>query len=191
MRFISQPLPRNILPVVETSSSAGYMTSPGLDFGMSYFEPFDGSGNVTVPNGFSVMISFPMFNILGTLTVTVYEDDSAHATNSNKKLQVLSSWSESTFKPMPAMVYSKARLISVRLHLDHKYLMHIEMGSFKMLYSFRTPSNTPQLLAKGVFNCSVDFYGEFKHHLHCNLQRECIYGEDETGWWRFCFTILQ
>jgi hypothetical protein len=175
---------------MKTSSSTGYVTFPGfIDFGMNKYQPYEGSGNITAPDGYSVMISFPMFNMFGTVEVTAYQDDPGVANNDNatRRLQILSSWSDTRFKPVPARVYFNVRVISVRIYPDDSWDRSEEMGSFMMLYSFHKPSNTPQVVAKGVFNCSVNFYGHFKHHLHCNLQRECIHGEDETGWCNILF----
>jgi hypothetical protein len=201
VRILLQDLSlRNDLPVVVTEAGySGYMTSPGFHAGFRYPEPYTGVGNVTVPDGHSVMISFPDFNVFGSLTVTVFrhirrdvgngsEDqnvgigskDQAISENS-EAFNFVTSFSESGSKFVPARVFTSASLVSVRLHSMRKGSRMVEIASFKMLFTFHLHSRIPEKLEDGLFNCSVNFYPAFRRHLDCNLLKECLDGQDETG----------
>jgi hypothetical protein len=58
---------RNLLPVVATSESAGYVTSPGFDQGFMYVQPYLGAmkTDLTVPDNRSLVISFHTANVAG------------------------------------------------------------------------------------------------------------------------------
>ena len=61
----------------------------------------------------------------------------------------------------------------------------------------------PQRVLNGEWNCSVDYWGDFRGHLLCNLQTQCAGGEDEQdcgyttcthgGFWLHgvCYVITQ
>ena len=47
-------------------------------------------------------------------------------------------------------------------------------------FSFHPVGKVPVTLNTGLYNCSVDYYWRFHHHLDCNLKVECEDGQDET-----------
>ncbi|KAL8565917.1 hypothetical protein ACOMHN_000494 [Nucella lapillus] len=51
----------------------------------------------------------------------------------------------------------------------------------KFLFSFHAANQLPNVLNSGLWNCSVTHYAGFRHHVHCNLDKECEGGEDEGG----------
>jgi hypothetical protein len=50
---------------------------------------------------------------------------------------------------------------------------------FKLLFSFHPEKQAPVRLSSGLFNCSVENFPTFRHHLDCNNVQECEEGEDE------------
>lgn len=97
-------------------------------------------------------------------------------------------WSESGSKAVPAKAFREASLVSVLFvdklaglgnFFESPWL--VEIGGFKMRYSFHPHSQSPAQLENGLMNCSVDYYHTFQEHLDCNLMTECMNGQDETG----------
>jgi hypothetical protein len=72
--FFSQDISsRDSLPVVMTSSTTGYVTSPGFDAGFDVPLPYVGAVNVTIPPDCSLMISFPLSNFRERLDITILQ----------------------------------------------------------------------------------------------------------------------
>jgi hypothetical protein len=201
--FFSRPLStRSSLLVSQASPTTGYVASPGFDAGFRFVHDYQGWANVTVPKAHGLLVSFPVFNLFqmdevyshpvieAWLELTVYGGGSERNNNVSADNDVLDHWRESNRKSLPARVYHNA----TRSHLFMDFsafidgttkeldlAAKIEIGGFKMLYSFHLPSRRPVQNDKGLFNCSVDFYLDFSQHLHCNLEVECQGGQDETG----------
>jgi hypothetical protein len=101
--------------------------------------------------------------------------------------EVIVQWNETGSKSVPAQVFHNAMLITLHLfsliHLDPMPddQRPIELGAFKMLYSFHSSSDSPTQVVNTLFNCSGDLYTSFRQHLHCNMEVECFNREDETG----------
>ena len=53
----------------------------------------------------------------------------------------------------------------------------------KLFFSFHPKTKVLHKLSSGLYNCSVDYYQTFRHHLDCNLKVEC---EDERDEGRHC-----
>ena len=73
----------------------------------------------------------------------------------------------------------KANNISIRWRLTMNNRGQSVCSTIRI--SFHPKDKVPQRLDNGMYNCSVDFYWRFKHHLDCNLKVECEDGRDETG----------
>ena len=52
---------------------------------------------------------------------------------------------------------------------------------FELLFSFQSDSKVLDKLKSGLYNCSVEDYWRYRHHLECNLKVECEDGRDEAG----------
>ena len=50
---------------------------------------------------------------------------------------------------------------------------------FRLLFSFHNQSVLPSRLRDGLWNCSVPHWSDFQPHFPCNLQADCLHGEDE------------
>lgn len=160
-----------MLPLVTTSPSAGYVTSPGFQAGFDFVYPYDGAAAIAIPANHSVMVSFPTANIAGRLYLTlVQQADQQHDAEKSDH-----TWYESGDRFIPARVFTSAVSLSLQLTTKGGH------GRFKMLYSFHDVLRTPLQLVDGKFNCSTDTYPDFQQYLHCNLAKECEDGRDETG----------
>jgi hypothetical protein len=148
-------------------------------------------------------LAIPSWLLLDTLQITVYgeragnkleegktKNGTLHETSVSRSdaADVISSWSESGCKSLPARVFHRATLVTLTLASAQvvqvdlpNWPRRVELESFKMLYSFHPAIQSPVQLDNGRFNCSVDYYDAFSQHLHCNLEQECQHGEDETG----------
>ena len=52
---------------------------------------------------------------------------------------------------------------------------------FRLLCSFHSQSDLPSQLPDGRWNCSVPDWSHFEQHFPCNLQADCVDGEDELS----------
>ncbi|KAL8595637.1 hypothetical protein ACOMHN_025673 [Nucella lapillus] len=57
----------------------------------------------------------------------------------------------------------------------------VNTACFRLYFTFLPEDKKPEKLANGFWNCSVEHYASFHHHLACNLKTECEDGRDETG----------
>ncbi|PVD34062.1 hypothetical protein C0Q70_05324 [Pomacea canaliculata] len=53
-------------------------------------------------------------------------------------------------------------------------------SGFKLLFSFHNVSALPERLADNRWNCSVPHWSDFRQHFPCNLESDCVGGEDEA-----------
>ena len=69
----------------------------------------------------------------------------------------------------------------VRLKYHFNTLFHPATGrvGFRFFFSFHQNFSLPSQLSDGRWNCSLPHWTEFKRHFPCNLQAECVGGEDE------------
>jgi hypothetical protein len=52
--------------------------------------------------------------------------------------------------------------------------------AFMLRFSFHPPGRVPQRVGSGgLYNCSVDYFSTFRHHLDCNRRQDCEAGQDE------------
>ena len=58
---------------------------------------------------------------------------------------------------------------------------HIRTGSigFRFFFSFHDRSVLPSRLQDGRWNCSVPHWADFQAHFPCNMETDCVHGEDE------------
>jgi hypothetical protein len=63
------------------------------------------------------------------------------------------------------------------------HLVSCKVGGVSLKVTVLPLLHNPELLAteNGTYNCSVDYYGEFKDLFACDLEHQCAGGEDETG----------
>ena len=185
------------IPVVYTSALSGYMTSPGYDgktsltcmwaYGRTSLNVikhlFSGAklwGDLQVPSGHVIMISFSMLDLFlydtfltATGLLPVFVELYVTAMNGTQQRTHRLAFE----KRVPAEVYRATRL-NIRLGMtEHGDVCGV---GFKMLFSFHPEADAPQKLENGLFNCSVGHYSSFRQHLDCNLEQECQEGQDET-----------
>ncbi|KAK7480598.1 hypothetical protein BaRGS_00028174 [Batillaria attramentaria] len=71
---------------------------------------------------------------------------------------------------------------SLVITASYDKLVEIPRG-FKLLFSFHPVTKAPLFKMENaftpIFDCSGPRYASFKQHLHCNLDTECQHGEDE------------
>ena len=79
--------------------------------------------------------------------------------------------------PPSAEVYH-ADTVSVRLFTEWG---KVRGTGFRLLYSFHSRRQTPEMLANGMWNCSVAVWNSIKDHFPCDLKAQCAGGEDEKG----------
>jgi hypothetical protein len=52
--------------------------------------------------------------------------------------------------------------------------------AFKLRFSFHPLGRVPQHVGRrGLYNCSVDYFSTFRHHLDCDRRQDCEAGQDE------------
>ena len=185
------------IPVVYTSALSGYMTSPGYDgkrsltciwaYGRTSLNVinylFSGGelwGDLQVPSGHVIMISFSMLDLFlydsfptATGFLPIFVELYVTAMNGTQQR----THRLALEKRVPAEVYRATRL-NIRLMV--KEPGGVYGVGFKILFSFHPEADAPQKLENGLFNCSVGHYSSFRQHLDCNLEPECQEGQDET-----------
>ena len=67
----------------------------------------------------------------------------------------------------------------IEICVTHTWLRDITC--VKLFFSFHPKTKVLHKLSSGLYNCSVDYYQTFGHHLDCNLKVECEDERDEGG----------
>lgn len=128
--------------------------------------------HVPVPGNHVIMISFPLFDVPDVISICTYHTVWIIA-------QIDGSHSKKTKhcdRAPPATIYNTTNLY-LRVRSDAL----TKRTSVKMLFSFHNRSATPHKLPDGRWNCSVNYWDDFKMHLPCNLRSDCVHSEDEVG----------
>ena len=76
--------------------------------------------------------------------------------------------------------YSQGCCINNKEYTNKRYCEIDEYKSgFQMNFTFHNFSYLPQKLSDDRWNCSVDYFEDFKGHFLCDLYRDCNEGQDE------------
>ena len=129
--------------------------------------------SIRVPKNHVLMVSVPKIKMYFS-TVCVPGVEALSLTVNGKRVWMTCS----NIHPLAA-VYT-ARTFSVEFTTSGVLLSRLALATFKLFFSFHNGSAIPQQLPDGTWNCSVPHWSDFRHHLHCNLMRECAGGEDEV-----------
>lgn len=172
------------LPVVFTSPVSGFVTSFAYDGEICYALNVSAAAELLPPQGHVIMLSFPRFdigdlddNVCLTGSMSTALDDTGNDYVSllegrNGSFRVV--WERCGSHNIETNVFEN----SLRVHFVSKFKYNPNLG-FKAVFSYHKWSEVPTKLRSGLWNCSVSYYSDFKHHLECNLQLECHDGLDE------------
>ena len=164
---------RESFKVVHHAVTGGYITLHGFDQGLYYALWLRLSYILRLPRAHVVMLSFPYFH-LGIIHIPVKTFDYLelwYCAEHNKWKKIWRKHGSAGIKPD---IYDTSLLFKFRsTHTK-------STRGFKCLYTFLLPTEAPDKLSGGVFNCTRH-YTKFRHHLDCNLRVECHHKEDETG----------
>ena len=156
----------NSLKVVHTFPSKGYMTALSRKH---CFTDAEVCGNLTVPAGHVVMVSFERSSVYQHVTsASLFLDGQRRDDFRIDKY---------FFEDYRTQTFFNADLLRLCVILT---LRQGDNTCFKMDFSFLPKLKAPKFLRSGLYNCSVDYYRTFAKHLHCNLKVECEDGRDET-----------
>ncbi|XP_076462149.1 uncharacterized protein LOC143294656 [Babylonia areolata] len=163
------------------TSWQGYVESPGFSEGVMYPSGPDQWARLHVPDGHVTMVSFLHLYLKSFEggnrddALSLYVDGE---TESHLK------WTVTHVDQAPVQVV-EARNVSFKLktkkHSSHWFHSSHVFG-FRVLITFHSQGGErPVQDASGLaWNCSVPFWPKFKDHLSCNLEEECLNGEDES-----------
>jgi hypothetical protein len=174
------------LPMVMSTNTSGYVTSVGYDEGLKYPVPpirsplgsyFESYRNVSVPQGHGVIISFDNFDVLDWQApcATFLE----LSTSQGGHVPVVQ-WRECERqqKYVPPQVYDSVSMLFLRMVVSR---IGQAGAGFKMLFSVHPHAMMPKLAGEGLLDCSSGDYASYRHHVHCNLQPECLDARDEKA----------
>ncbi|XP_076449662.1 uncharacterized protein LOC143285754 [Babylonia areolata] len=168
------------LEKVVLDHSLGYIQTPGND---TYPPNMDSCLTLTAPENHVIMTSF-VFLDLAVLTdgdrISCHDETgkpldhvelflSPNCSTDAKKVRNVCN------KPAPEAEIHNSNTLSVFFYSDDE----LETGGFKMLYSFHPVDDRPQRLNNSQWNCSVPFWRKLILNFPCNLQWDCLDGEDE------------
>ena len=81
-------------------------------------------------------------------------------------------WKKTGIQYIPVSIFNT----SIRVYYNNE---NVSPPGFKMLYSYHDYEAVP-VNKSGLFDCSDRAaYAGLRPHVHCNLERECVGGEDE------------
>lgn len=150
----------------------GYVQTPRWD-GQTPYPPFMSDWvKIRVPQQHKVMLSFSHLDLAGSIynchrdVVQVYKET---LSPSHRLLEVCSNYT------IPPRIIEATMLY---VYLD-SWDPDAHSG-FKLLFSFHNVSALPERLADNRWNCSVPHWSDFRQHFPCNLESDCVGGEDEA-----------
>ena len=159
---------RQHLPVVVTSSTSGYVTSPGYDDMKPYPAFLNATFRLNITQGEVVLVSFPHFSV--EMHPVCRYDSLTLSVDSGKDLR----WVKCGVSDLALQVFNAS------VHLWFQSDNVVQSSGFKMMYTVLNSSQEPLILNNGLLNCSVAHFAEFAHHVNCNLAVECAGKEDEA-----------
>ncbi|KAL8625090.1 hypothetical protein ACOMHN_030725 [Nucella lapillus] len=177
--FTSQQDDKPKLDAVYTSPYQGYVQWSMLDeYRNGNPVNYDNWVKLYLPYLHTVMISFPHVDIeaiwvLGCHALEVLRVYT-YSTLRNRETLL---WEVCNANATPLPTVLKTDAIFLRFTLQMRYS---ESKGFRVLFTFFNQSQTPLQTADDTWNCSVPYWGKFRHHLECNLESECSEKEDET-----------
>ena len=154
---------------------AGFVQTPRWDGRVYYPHNMNSKVLVLVPSHHSVMLSFQSFNV-GTLHEC--QDDYLKLSterSSSKRIGLNLDWlCDDSFLSFPKVYNTTA------LHFMFVSDDVIQHEGFRAIFSFHNISASPKKSDGGLWNCSVPYWPDFRHHFPCNLQSDCVNSEDEV-----------
>ena len=154
---------------------AGFVQTPRWDGLVNYPREMNSRVVVHVPPHHNVMLSFPSFS-MGTAQ-ECQEDflnlyiERARGTAVRLERTLMCGGSAFTLPE----VYSCTGLHF--LFVSNAVLQH---EGFRAIFSFHNLSASPEKTEEGLWNCSVPYWPDFRHHFPCNLESDCSDSEDEV-----------
>lgn len=147
----------------------GYIQSPGFDNPQRISSYSSDTWRINIPHNNKIMITFLQFSFYWPHGKVVLFQD---------------------FVDMEKTLYSDScgyigsgdwpRFFVIKTLI----LLSVSFGPcFRMYFSFHNQSRLPQfekIESVLIWNCSVPYWNDFRHHLECNWKEECENLEDET-----------
>ena len=128
-----------------------------------------------VPSGHSVMISFQQHGLSLRSSKCLYDRVTVEVPGSPVLGREYCGHTKST---LPQFMEHVAFVVITYFSLGN--LSHSNTG-FKLQYSFHEyPARIDFISDLDKFDCSGRYWPQFRHHFPCNLETNCVGGEDET-----------
>ena len=154
---------------------AGFVQTPRWDGRVYYPHNMNSKVLVLVPSHHSVMLSFQSFEA-GTFHecredfLKLYIE---RVRGNAIGLQVVS-FCGGHLPRTDIYEYTRSLLL---LFISNAVRQH---EGFRAIFSFHNMSASPKKSDGGLWNCSVPYWPDFRHHFPCNLLSECLHSEDEV-----------
>ncbi|KAK7502264.1 hypothetical protein BaRGS_00006628, partial [Batillaria attramentaria] len=172
------------LEVQYISTARGYVQTPGWDKKTEYPVLMDSWVELSVPFGHTIMVSLAEVQVdlrqsllyLDVLNCAESERDRIKVYSGGREDKDLLWISCYKYRPPPALLYTDA----VHVHFFSDDVPSSGDLGFKLLFSFHNLSAVPEKNeGSNRWNCSVPYWSDFQQHFPCNLETDCIDGEDE------------
>ena len=154
------------------------MQSPhwGQDF-RSVLYNVDSSVRITIPFLHSVVVSYQHSSNLNLVTCRYGQQCQLCGWFENDRSDRFRRHMWEPGRPFP--IIHSARALRVKLKCRTLFGLAVHKTGFRLLFSFHQESALPVLLWKWRWNCSVPHWADFQEHFPCNLEADCVHGEDE------------
>nr|KAG5691412.1 hypothetical protein BaRGS_016328 [Batillaria attramentaria] len=133
----------------------------------------DSWARVHVPPGHGLMLSYPRMNLTGP------RDQCKWGACALQHV-ITYSWQEeyrcTQFLRPGSSIYNDTSALLVHFTSQTSD----PLTGFRMYFTFHNYSAFPQRLENGVWNCSVPYWPDFRHHEPCDLTLDCDQGQDEA-----------
>ncbi|KAL8559361.1 hypothetical protein ACOMHN_045081 [Nucella lapillus] len=167
---------RKRLSVRSVTPGSGYITQWGYGGERNHLCVNDAYHELTVSDEHVIMVSFARFDmseLINCPSDSLYLYSVLSPLGANHKVLLARYCGALVIPPLVSE-------FSLLFHFKTQTNCRNARSGFKAFYSLFHIREKPQML-DGLFNCSTANYDRFRPHLGCNLEYECIAGEDETG----------
>ncbi|KAK7490075.1 hypothetical protein BaRGS_00018775, partial [Batillaria attramentaria] len=178
LEFVAKATPSYQRPWLEVqfvSSTSGFVSTPAYS---QYPQNAEILEKVVVPPGHVIMVSLLTTEIntmmyLFKSTTQPYFD--IYDRCGKESLLWISCH---MYRPPPALLHTDS--IHVYFSSDDETMDYRRDMGFMLVFSFHNLSAMPQWVeGRNRWNCSVPYWSDFRLHFPCNLETDCINGEDE------------
>ena len=138
---------------------------------------------ITIPSMHAAMISYQYSRHVSPLWSPPFDFAYYHASGlsyrENTTYHLL--WSDGARGPRDDTFIVKEPADLIRLWFCFTQLFHPDIGrlGFRFFFSFHNRTALPSRLQDGRWNCSVPHWADFQAHFPCDLEADCVRGEDE------------